>query len=660
MNITIHQALHGYQQGHNLIAASVGMSSADAMQMAMLSDWTEYTNSLDESDYITAYPLKDSNYYVIAKSWYAEEMERPGCVWTHSLLIAFDDLAKINDYRIFLQLFKRPIKDNYYEYAIPISVYVNLDITNHKAKKINLPSMPNVYNQLINQKPQVYGVEMTSLWYQILCLTLMNYFPYKMLKGLTFSTGGSYIRTIEGKPFSLQFVSGRNDLTSIHKPSSDNVSKWIIYAAANIESDNLSLSKLIHIFAEDLGSDSQLLQSFLYLYTISNGHYLTEADKELAMRTIIDTIADTYPTPNQGHLIKQRFLQPPVCSFFVSEDIFLYNLCVYDKVQNFSMEDIDFLNRFKKLTTSITKHQLYLFLAKLCNSNDKLNNWGKIELAKSDKILNESDIIFIASNSWKIYAVLSEYCPELLNKIHFEDLSTEHIITIIELILKNEDKFVHWNKLLLLILNKGIGISQKILDLIYKHEENTINIILDYINNSIKVPTIDMLTSICSRNTSKVINWLKDIPQINTNVCKLIMLLINPASNTIRNRDSITWKSFADYSSNHQASAVYYSFLYILSFNWEKDKNAIEYLRKSFYPLYKSTAENKLDDKIWYSIMPYTDEVPFWLTWDKCKKMRKKVGRRLAIAGMTKEYVSNFTSDQELNDKLVHIWERNQ
>ena len=92
--ITIHQMLHGYKLGHNYIQGSIVLPSTHDMdKIATLSDWSEYVGINNERDYITAYPLDESPFYIIAKTWYADEMRRPGCVWTHSLLIHKDDLT---------------------------------------------------------------------------------------------------------------------------------------------------------------------------------------------------------------------------------------------------------------------------------------------------------------------------------------------------------------------------------------------------------------------------------------------------------------------------------------------------------------------------------------------------------------------------------------
>lgn len=66
----IDQFLHGYNNGHHLIASSASLPLKDADRMSYLSDWSGYVNPYDkDTSYITAYPLAESQCYVIAKSW---------------------------------------------------------------------------------------------------------------------------------------------------------------------------------------------------------------------------------------------------------------------------------------------------------------------------------------------------------------------------------------------------------------------------------------------------------------------------------------------------------------------------------------------------------------------------------------------------------------
>lgn len=104
----IHQAILGYDRGHRLLAASKRLSSNSKHQLVQLSDRSVDVKSLPRSGYLTGYPLPEDRLYVVARTWGAPEMPRPGCIWTHSLLVSFTELARLDDPRCLLPLFKRP------------------------------------------------------------------------------------------------------------------------------------------------------------------------------------------------------------------------------------------------------------------------------------------------------------------------------------------------------------------------------------------------------------------------------------------------------------------------------------------------------------------------------------------------------------------------
>lgn len=118
----VHQAIHGYSQGHQLLTASVQLRSRDAKTMLILSDISGQAAQIDSPGYLTGYPLPDSKFYVFARTWPAPEMPRPGCVWTHSLLMDFADLAILSDATGLLQLFRRPESNALSEYAQQLEV----------------------------------------------------------------------------------------------------------------------------------------------------------------------------------------------------------------------------------------------------------------------------------------------------------------------------------------------------------------------------------------------------------------------------------------------------------------------------------------------------------------------------------------------------------
>lgn len=113
----VHQTLHGYSDGHRLIAGSPTLSSADARTMQVMSDLSGPGVKPAASGYLTGYPLEGSGRYVLARTWAAPEMSRPGCVWTHSLIIENADLATMSSAAGLLAAFRRPdmppLRDEY-------------------------------------------------------------------------------------------------------------------------------------------------------------------------------------------------------------------------------------------------------------------------------------------------------------------------------------------------------------------------------------------------------------------------------------------------------------------------------------------------------------------------------------------------------------------
>ena len=60
-----------------------------------------------EDGYLTGYPVPDGR-YAFARTWPAWDAPRPNCVWTHTLLIDFEDIASIDNVDGLVSMFKRP------------------------------------------------------------------------------------------------------------------------------------------------------------------------------------------------------------------------------------------------------------------------------------------------------------------------------------------------------------------------------------------------------------------------------------------------------------------------------------------------------------------------------------------------------------------------
>ncbi len=115
--LQLHQVLHGYVDGHRQLAASKTLKPRDIKTMLVLSDISGPGARIDEAGYLTGYPLVESGVYALARTWAAPEMPRPGCVWTHTILIDFADLATLTSPQELASLFRRPDKSGFEVYG---------------------------------------------------------------------------------------------------------------------------------------------------------------------------------------------------------------------------------------------------------------------------------------------------------------------------------------------------------------------------------------------------------------------------------------------------------------------------------------------------------------------------------------------------------------
>lgn len=87
MPVKVQQVLHGYDRGHRLLAASTTLPRVASSQLSVLSDLSGSAGGDSFEPYLTGYPVMGTDLFALARTWHAPEMRRPGCVWTHTLLL---------------------------------------------------------------------------------------------------------------------------------------------------------------------------------------------------------------------------------------------------------------------------------------------------------------------------------------------------------------------------------------------------------------------------------------------------------------------------------------------------------------------------------------------------------------------------------------------
>ena len=203
------------------------------------------------------------------------------------------------------------------------------------------------------------------------------------------------------------------------------------------------------------------------------------------------------------------------------------------------------------------------------------------------------------------------------------------------------------------MLERNVPIASELARMAFSHDKTCVAEYLSYLNSPDHLPQ-SPVSIVLENYPGEVLDWLSKEKTINHDVAYVLANAVEEQSLLVKNNGSEIWESFYNLLGDSDA-IQYYIFLYILSFNWN-DQKALGYLRKAFYPIHNLLLQDKLDYNLWYRVEPYTEHLFFIQNWDKCKKMRKMVVRRLKDAGCSKSSVVNYTPDALVNEWLSKEW----
>jgi hypothetical protein len=256
LQMPVHQLLHGYQDGHRLLAASTRLPDDVTMEVQRLSDASGSPLTQAFSTYITGYPLPTMAAFAIARTWAARNAPRPGCVWTHTLLFSFSDLAQIPPDAILANLFKEPQigKGSLDYYKSPLSLQISRSDQILGSAKNNAAMWEAIYYTptasiaVEASQPQDVETAVLGLW-------LMQWPGLR--RNFRFCTGALRPRKTGQTPFDLQAIpreaSSRFSGYSIVSPSNP-----ASISPALLDLFRLGPSKMVEFFDFCVASASDL------------------------------------------------------------------------------------------------------------------------------------------------------------------------------------------------------------------------------------------------------------------------------------------------------------------------------------------------------------------------------------------------------------------
>lgn len=306
----VHQVLHGYADGHRLLASSIkDLASADARMMLELSDASGRGAGTLFDPYLTGYLLPQSGLYALARTWFAPEMPRPGCVWTHTLILGDEVLGKLEEPSRLLALFRRPHGPH-----VDVTQYETpLNSTPAKSSAAR-PSFPvHVHAALIEAaydawpRPLLVRAD-TAAEFEPFVLAIWRQQWPGLRRVTTFCSGALSVRSAGDRPLWLQAGPesalrrhGASQPFDMRRAPLQGASRWAVVAAQDLDGPTGHATPLQAFLARAGGdsADAGLFPALVMLYALlpspgsAPAHWKHAADAALRMAELEDRLPDT-------------------------------------------------------------------------------------------------------------------------------------------------------------------------------------------------------------------------------------------------------------------------------------------------------------------------------------------------------------------------------
>lgn len=658
----IEQTLYGYNKGHGLLASSFPVRpNNDSSLMSVLSDWTGFRNELGEDSYMTFYPLSNGEKYAFAKTWYAEEMERPGCVWTHTLIVDLKEMDRNFDFRVLDDYFRRPQKDDYefYQHKIEIDNFETRN-SNVVFNMFDDTSLLVLYLLLLgNNKNLFIYMDKAQRAYQALCFYLLQYLPLDMLKWISLSTGSASRRKFGSEDFSIQFTANITNISLSNAPwkgkiAKENFTIGLLYIFEQSKRENDTFPSLIRLFREDIKDEKEKLFAFAMLMKELDTA-LNEKVGEKEYANVLSLLEEYFPKQNEGIRLKSNFLSEKISSLYGTEEDYLFQIA--------SLKNDSFLHPLlthftqRLMVLDKNSHNAYVDLMGKIARIEHPNETAYNALLYAVDHMEEEELLRMVNNNWE------HILPLLNNNERFFDagmwlrLSAKQFNDIFLMYdSHNFESFKHWDELLKKVLVSETLTGENISSQLVINANDAVKMIFDSANDSHLSVVSPFLLLSCMQKKQDFLGWLGRQKFINERVEKFIIHQIDPTSIYVKESQSCSWKALLE-ADNGGKSIDFYLYLYILAHNW-KDRLSVEMLKHGFYPIYKELSKSKLSSKDWDRISSVTPNRYFIANWDKCKILSRGLVDYLKDCDVDIDEVRVFSPNKKVNERLTQYWKK--
>lgn len=621
--IRVEQLIYGYENGHKLLETSLNKDLIQQKEIEVLSD---ASGNGKFTEYISCFPLIEDGYYAFSKTWYADEMERPGCVWTHVLLFRFQDLNCISGNVDIQSLFQRPernkeLRDKYKKALIVMPESIKKDVSY---------SYYVIYTLFYSEK-KVLIEDSRIEDYEKDLLEILPKLHSKTLMNLSVCTCSLRNRYICNDVFSYQVTNVGNakklsrdiedPLIYRNRDSIEEYPFWVKYITQMLMSNR---QHEIYKFCEKYNCyNREFIKDFSKLfYTVKEFKNSYDLFKFIELTDKLE----------QGDKIKNKTLE----LLFIESDEAMIQ-CFEDSSFSdwliFEMQSMGgFLTKNKMKESSIIKNAEKIYMQKdkkkikkIFNKyiHNELNECGNAIVVKMIELLKPSDLYTLFDMEFNICIVLigSDFRFLLCDDIWKQ--SRNYQLQVLNCVKCNRQLMV--DKVLMCILdNSKEDISNEVYEIF---ENKYIDFLFEYCKEGSMKYTYQaaLWGHHLALNREK---YLRLLPKINDGGL-LVEIMKNVNSyNICENEEIDKWINAICNNMNYILNIYKYeAALFLLPLVLRKSNIPDLILNMTYKEIYYKLEKNEMDYQDWKKMDTILPKVDVQQSWDKCLRLRLAFNR---------------------------------
>lgn len=624
----VHQALHGYAEGHRLLESSISIPDDLKRPMLRMSDLSGTSVVSGFQDYLTGYPLQSLDAYALARTWYAPEMSRPGCVWTHTFIIPASAMARITSLSVVRSLFRRPTGRSIAEaYSKPIfldSDYYPQECGGTSEQQAKIQALITAHYGK-DSLPVVIPAASSDEYADLIFALWDQKWP-SLRMSFTFCTGSLSARTYENRPLDVQCVpvatarqvsreiaeAGFGQPVVLDSAPTDS-RPWVILAATDaLQGEQRPVRDFLWSVADD-NSPRAYFESFLKIYD--------SLAESLPFSDVLELIAEVFPNSSDGHHLKGALLggKNALPIAHLEPKTILLALATTERYQSFDLDQLSLKGQTSRLIREQpTTGRLLLgdlFRASLNPIGDEILKALILEMRPEDALEFAADqqqflpALFRANPTLatapELWRIAADRKRELFESISAQPTIKPEIVRgIIDALLdSNTDSligraFKQWSTVAV----------QEALEWIESH------------NRSITENCRAALTYY----VPDVMAWLATDREKSTAMLAGLAHVIAPCASQIADHDSTVWlRTLRALRANNDSDVNYVSaFVFALAL-CNAPPAPLDLVSESFERVHRLAEVEELRDDAWFILQPLVPELSWRKNWDKCERMRR-------------------------------------